>query len=90
MHVILNLTCSNSSHSLNFISYLQIFYLQGSICENSGAAITCRDDSMVELTSNCTMERNGIDAIIKDEYNHVEQSKEEEVQAKTAAALILS
>ncbi len=41
------------------------------------------------VLSNCTMERNGVDAIIKDEYEHVEQSKEE-VQAKSVAALILS
>lgn len=73
-----------------FILSTLTLYLQGSICENSGAAITCRDDSMVELISNCTLERNGVDAIIGDEYKHVEQSKEEEVQVKSPAALILS
>eukprot|EP00985_Skeletonema_marinoi_P003962 scaffold1738_cov198-Skeletonema_marinoi.AAC.5 len=60
--------------------------IDGCICENSGAAITCRDESVVAL-NNCILERNGVDAIIKDE--HASQSKEDEVMAESAAALIL-
>lgn len=60
---------------------------QGRISENSGAAITYRDTSVVAL-SNCRMERNGVNAILKDECRG--QSKEDEVMKESAPALILS
>ena len=67
-------------------TFSTFIFAQGCICENFGAAITCRDESVVAL-SNCIMKRNGVDAIIKDE--RASQSKEDEVMAESAAALIL-
>lgn len=73
-------------NSCQFFNFYLCILTQGCICENSGAAITCRDESVVAL-NNCILERNGVDAIIKDE--RASQSKEDEVMAESAAALIL-
>ena len=66
---------------VSFSQHLLHHDTQGRVCENSGAAITCRDKSVVALSS-CIMERNGVDAILKDE--NVAQTE------SSTAALILS
>ena len=61
---------SSQFHSIRFIFSTALHLVshdtQGRVCDNSGAAITCRDKSVVAL-SGCIMERNGVDAILKDE-----------------------
>ena len=76
------------SKFVSFSQHLLHHDTQGRVCENSGAAITCRDKSVVAL-SGCIMERNGVDAILKDENECKGQLTEVQTEPSTAA-LILS
>ena len=69
-------------------SHLTILTLpQSHVTDNSGTAITCSETSSVAL-NNSRMERNGIDAILKQERS--DQTKEDVVMAETTPALIVS
>ena len=73
----------NSFHFLNSFAYHDT---QGRVCDNSGAAITCRDKAVVALSS-CIMERNGVDAILKDENECKGQLTEVHTESSTAAVI---